>query len=173
MKKIIFFLLITSSIFAQNNVASTKKHEVEWLTIQEAFTRTQKEPRKTIVDVYTAWCGWCKVMDKQTYTNPEVIDYLNKNFYCIHFNAERTDEKLVHHESLRMEIERSLRTLTERQKDVVCYFFGIGVDHPLSLEDIGERYSLTRERVRQIKDKAITKLRNASRSKLLRSYLGT
>jgi RNA polymerase primary sigma factor len=79
-------------------------------------------------------------------------------------NAERTDEKLVHHESLRMEIERSLQTLTDRQKDVVCYFFGIGIDHPLSLEDIGERFHLTRERVRQIKDKAITKLRSTNRS---------
>jgi RNA polymerase primary sigma factor len=87
-------------------------------------------------------------------------------------NTERTDEKLVHHESLRMEIERSLQTLTERQKDVVCYFFGIGVDHPLSLEDIGERFHLTRERVRQIKDKAITKLRSTNRSKHLRFYLG-
>lgn len=87
-------------------------------------------------------------------------------------NAERTDEYLVHHESLRMEIERSLQTLTDRQKDVVCYFFGIGIDHPLSLEDIGERFHLTRERVRQIKDKAITKLRSTNRSKHLRFYLG-
>lgn len=87
-------------------------------------------------------------------------------------NAERTDERLVHHESLRMEIERSLQTLTDRQKDVVCYFFGIGIDHPLSLEDIGERFHLTRERVRQIKDKAITKLRSTNRSKHLRFYLG-
>ncbi len=87
-------------------------------------------------------------------------------------NAERTDEKLVHHESLRTEIERSLRTLTERQKEVVCFFFGIGVDHPLSLEDIGERFHLTRERVRQIKDKAITKLRSTHRCKHLRFYLG-
>lgn len=87
-------------------------------------------------------------------------------------NAERTDEKLVHHESLRMEIERSLCTLTERQKEVVCYFFGIGVDHPLSLEDIGERFHLTRERVRQIKDKAIIKLRSTNRCKHLRFYLG-
>ncbi|MEN9684323.1 MAG: hypothetical protein RLZZ28_109 [Bacteroidota bacterium] len=87
-------------------------------------------------------------------------------------NAERTDEQLVHHESLRMEIERSLRTLTERQKEVVCYFFGIGVDHPLSLEDIGERFHLTRERVRQIKDKAINKLRSTNRCKQLRFYLG-
>lgn len=87
-------------------------------------------------------------------------------------NACKTDEKLVHEESLKMEIDRSLRLLTERQKNVVCFFYGIGVDHPLSLEDIGQRYSLTRERVRQIKDKAITKLRSTSRCKELKVYLG-
>src|SRR4051812_28524303 len=87
-------------------------------------------------------------------------------------NADMTDERLVHTESLSIEIARSLRSLTERQKNVLCYFYGIGVDHPMSLEDIGERYSLTRERVRQIKDKAITKLRSTSRCKELKVYLG-
>ena len=87
-------------------------------------------------------------------------------------NAPETDERLVHEESLKVEINRSLCSLTERQKNVVCFFYGIGVDHPLSLEDIGERYSLTRERVRQIKDKAITKLRTTSRCKELKVYLG-
>jgi RNA polymerase primary sigma factor len=88
-------------------------------------------------------------------------------------NAEKTDAQLDHHDSLKLEIERSLQTLTERQKEVLCYFFGIGVDHPLSLEDIGERFNLTRERVRQIKDKAITKLRTQQKCNLLRSYLGS
>jgi RNA polymerase primary sigma factor len=87
-------------------------------------------------------------------------------------NATKTDMELDHTESLKVEIERSLKTLTERQKEVICYFFGIGVDHPMSLEDIGEKFSLTRERVRQIKDKAITKLRTVNRCKLLRTYLG-
>jgi RNA polymerase primary sigma factor len=87
-------------------------------------------------------------------------------------NVEKTDCALDHRESLKTEIDRSLKTLTERQKEVICYFFGIGVDHPMSLEDIGERFNLTRERVRQIKDKAITKLRTANRCKLLRTYLG-
>ena len=87
-------------------------------------------------------------------------------------NAERAETNIEHKESLKQEIDRSLKTLTERQKEVICFFFGIGVDHPMSLEDIGERYNLTRERVRQIKDKAITKLRSNSRSKMLRSYLG-
>src|ERR1041384_7518533 len=87
-------------------------------------------------------------------------------------NAEKTDAELDHKESLKTEIDRSLKTLTERQKEVICFFFGIGVDHPMSLEDIGEKFNLTRERVRQIKDKAITKLRTNSRSKALRGYLG-
>jgi RNA polymerase primary sigma factor len=87
-------------------------------------------------------------------------------------NAEKTDADLDHKESLIIEIDRSLKTLTERQKEVICFFFGIGVDHPMSLEDIGEKFNLTRERVRQIKDKAITKLRAANRCKMLRTYLG-
>jgi len=87
-------------------------------------------------------------------------------------NADKTDGILVHNESLKTEIDRSLKTLTERQKEVICFFFGIGVDHPMSLEDIGERFSLTRERVRQIKDKAITKLKASNRCQLLRTYLG-
>lgn len=87
-------------------------------------------------------------------------------------NAEKTDGLLVHNESLKTEIDRSLKTLTERQKEVICFFFGIGVDHPMSLEDIGEKFHLTRERVRQIKDKAITKLKTSTRCNLLRTYLG-
>ena len=84
-----------------------------------------------------------------------------------------TDRQLSHGESLRKEIERSLSTLPERQKDIVRLYFGIGLEHPVSLEDIGTQFSLTRERVRQIKDKAILKLRTTSRSKLLKSYLGS
>jgi RNA polymerase primary sigma factor len=88
-------------------------------------------------------------------------------------NAESADEQIGHIDSLRQEIDRSLNTLTERQQEVLRLFFGIGVDHPMSLEDIGDRFGLTRERVRQIKDKAITKLRTTSRSKTLKTYMGT
>ena len=87
-------------------------------------------------------------------------------------NAERAETNIEHKESLKQEIDRSMQSLTERQKEVICYFFGIGIDHPMTLEDIGERFSLTRERVRQIKDKAITKLRTNSRAPELRGYLG-
>jgi RNA polymerase primary sigma factor len=83
-----------------------------------------------------------------------------------------TDSHLDYADSLRREIERSLGTLTDRQADVIKLYFGIGVEHPLSLEDIGDKFGLTRERVRQIKDKAINKLRATNRSKMLKTYLG-
>jgi len=75
-------------------------------------------------------------------------------------------------ESLSIEIKRALKTLTEREEKVVKLYFGLDREHPLTLEEIGEKFELTRERVRQIKEKAIKKLRHASRSNLLRSYLG-
>ena len=75
-------------------------------------------------------------------------------------------------ESLQREIERSLSTLSDREKDVVMLFFGIGKRHGLTLEEIGAKFDLTRERVRQIKEKAIRRLRHNSRSKLLKAYLG-
>lgn len=88
-------------------------------------------------------------------------------------HSPKTDQDLEYTESLRLEIERSLSTLTDRQMDVIKLYFGIGVEHPMSLEDIGDKFGLTRERVRQIKDKAINKLRSANRSKLLKHYLGS
>ncbi|NUN09916.1 MAG: sigma-70 family RNA polymerase sigma factor [Ignavibacteriaceae bacterium] len=75
-------------------------------------------------------------------------------------------------ESLKMEIERALSTLTEREAEVIRLYFGLNKEHSLTLEEIGERFNLTRERVRQIKEKAIRRLRHASRSKNLRAYLG-
>ena len=87
-------------------------------------------------------------------------------------NAEKTDQQMVLTDSLNTEIARTLNILTHRQKEVLVYFFGLGIDHPLSLEDIGERYNLTRERVRQIKDKALDRLRETSQNNLLRGFLG-
>ena len=75
-------------------------------------------------------------------------------------------------ESLRKEIERSLRTLTPREGDVIRLYFGLNGEHPMTLEEIGERFDLTRERVRQIKEKAIRRLKHTSRSRILKSYLG-
>ncbi len=81
------------------------------------------------------------------------------------------DNELVT-ESLRREIERSLSTLTPREADVLRLFFGLNGETALTLEEIGEKFELTRERVRQIKEKAIRRLKQGSRCKLLKSYLG-
>jgi RNA polymerase primary sigma factor len=89
----------------------------------------------------------------------------------VNHDSPRADNELMN-ESLQREIERSLSTLTERERDVVKLFFGIGINHGLTLEEIGAKFDLTRERVRQIKEKAIRRLRHNSRSKLLKTYLG-
>lgn len=86
-------------------------------------------------------------------------------------NSISPDKDLIG-ESLQMEIFRALATLTEREADVVKLFFGLGGKHPHSLEEIGEKFELTRERVRQIKEKAVRRLKHGSRSRLLKSYLG-
>ena len=82
-----------------------------------------------------------------------------------------TDEYLMH-ESLGREIQRSLATLSEKERDVINMYYGIGMNHSLTLEEIGSKFNLTRERVRQIKEKAIRRLRHTSRSTLLKAYLG-
>ncbi|HMQ75856.1 MAG: RNA polymerase sigma factor RpoD/SigA [Flavobacteriales bacterium] len=87
-------------------------------------------------------------------------------------NDSAPADRLLLNESLSKEIERALSTLTERERDVVKLFFGIGINHGLTLEEIGAKFDLTRERVRQIKEKAIRRLRHTSRSKLLKAYLG-
>lgn len=86
-------------------------------------------------------------------------------------DSPRADNTLMT-ESLQREIDRSLSTLTEREREVIKLFFGIGMNHGLTLEEIGAKFDLTRERVRQIKEKAIRRLRHKSRSKLLKAYLG-
>ncbi len=88
-------------------------------------------------------------------------------------NAESVDKKMDFSESLTYEIERSLAVLTPRQREVICLVFGIGGIDPMGLEEIGEKYMLTRERVRQIKDKALEKLRTISQNTSLREFMGT
>ncbi len=86
-------------------------------------------------------------------------------------NASSTDDKLSRRSSLKQELRRSLDTLDSRQQQMICYFFGIGVEYPLSLEAIAIKFDLTPERVRQIKDKAISKLRANKNAGLLQAYL--
>ncbi len=88
----------------------------------------------------------------------------------VNSDSPNADRGLIN-ESLATEIIRALETLTDRERDIIRYFFGIGCSE-MTLEEIGEKFDLTRERVRQIKEKAIRRLRQSSRSKLLKSYLG-
>ncbi|MCA4895098.1 MAG: RNA polymerase sigma factor RpoD/SigA [Cytophagales bacterium] len=86
-------------------------------------------------------------------------------------SEEKPDSGLMT-DSLRREVQRALSTLTQRESDVITLYFGLNGEHALTLEEIGEKFSLTRERVRQIKEKAIRRLRHTSRSKALKPYLG-
>lgn len=86
-------------------------------------------------------------------------------------DSPKADRDLLK-ESLQMEIERTLDTLSEREKEIIKLYFGIGMNHGLTIDEIGEKFDLTRERVRQIKEKALKRLRQSTRSKLLRTYLG-
>ncbi len=61
---------------------------VQWITWEEAMELSKTEPRKIVVDVYTDWCGWCKKMDKATFQDEEIVEYINENYYAIKFNAE-------------------------------------------------------------------------------------
>ena len=102
-----------------------------------------------------------------------LIEGEDSNLYDVLNSGEspNPDKKLLH-ESLRIEINRALETLTPREADVVKLYFGLGEHQPMTLEEIGETFDLTRERVRQIKEKAIRRLKHKSRSKILMTYLG-
>ncbi len=102
-----------------------------------------------------------------------LVEGEDSNLYDVLKSGEspNPDRDLLH-ESLKTEIERALETLTPREADVVRLYFGLGDQHPMTLEEIGETFDLTRERVRQIKEKAIRRLKHTSRSKILKTYLG-
>jgi len=102
-----------------------------------------------------------------------LVEGEDSNLYDVLRSGEspNPDRDLLH-ESLRTEIERALETLTPREADVIRLYFGLGNQHPMTLEEIGETFDLTRERVRQIKEKAIRRLKHTSRSKILKTYLG-
>ncbi len=102
-----------------------------------------------------------------------LIEGEDSNLYDVLRSGESPiPDKNLLHESLRVEILRALDTLTPREADVVSLYFGLGEGHPMTLEEIGETFELTRERVRQIKEKAIRRLKHTSRSKILKTYLG-
>ena len=102
-----------------------------------------------------------------------LVEGEDSNLYDVLKSSESPNpDKELLIDSLRTEIERSLSTLTEREADVIRLYFGLLGNHPMTLEEIGEKFDLTRERVRQIKEKAIRRLKHTSRSRILKTYLG-
>jgi thioredoxin-related protein len=85
---IILFSAISFSSFQQKK----EKQKLNWLTLAEVEEKLKKEPRPVLIDLYTDWCGWCKVMDRKTYANQNVIKYLNEKFYVVKLNAETKAE---------------------------------------------------------------------------------
>ncbi|KXX68763.1 thioredoxin [Flammeovirga sp. SJP92] len=73
-------LVLSQSLWAQD--------KIEWLSFEEAITKSKKEPRKILIDVYTDWCGWCKKMDRSTFSDPSIVKYVNENYYAVKLNAE-------------------------------------------------------------------------------------
>jgi RNA polymerase primary sigma factor len=103
---------------------------------------------------------------------PLVTDEENNMYDVLRSDENTTPETELLYESLRKEIDRAISTLTPREADVIRLYFGLNSKHPMTLEEIGEKFDLTRERVRQIKEKAIRRLKHTSRSKILKTYLG-
>ncbi len=128
-----------------------------------------KELDMTVSDVKVSM----KISGRHVSMDAPLIEGENSNLYDVLNSGESPNpDKSLLHESLKIEILRALETLTPREADVLKLYFGLGDAHPMTLEEIGETFDLTRERVRQIKEKAIRRLKHTSRSKILRTYLG-
>ncbi|GAB4235304.1 MAG: hypothetical protein Tsb0034_09410 [Ekhidna sp.] len=78
-------------ILSLSSAAGVDEEKVNWLTFEEAIALHEKNPKKLLIDLYTDWCGWCKVMDKKTYSKVEIANYINDNFYPVKFNAEQKE----------------------------------------------------------------------------------
>lgn len=91
--KQVMTILLAFILFAGTAFAGEKgKDGINWMTWDEVQVAMKKQPKKVWVDVYTDWCGWCKVMDRKTFSNPDVIKYMNEHFYAVKFNAESKED---------------------------------------------------------------------------------
>jgi len=91
MQKVTLFFIITILFFISVSFIPLKKEKVQWLTVAALQAAYNKNPKPILVDVYTRWCGWCKVMDKETYSNEKVAAYINEHYYAVKLDAERKD----------------------------------------------------------------------------------
>jgi RNA polymerase primary sigma factor len=158
-----------------NKIGSINKINKTYAFLEQSHERPPsaeeiaKELDMTINDVKESM----KNSGRHVSMDAPLVEGEDSNLYDVLRSGEspNPDRDLLH-ESLRTEIERALETLTPREADVIRLYFGLGNQHPMTLEEIGETFELTRERVRQIKEKAIRRLKHTSRSKILKTYLG-
>ena len=158
-----------------NKIGSINKINKTYAFLEQSHERPPsaeeiaKELDMTINDVKESM----KNSGRHVSMDAPLVEGEDSNLYDVLRSGESPNpDKDLLHESLRTEIERALETLTPREADVIRLYFGLGNQHPMTLEEIGETFDLTRERVRQIKEKSIRRLKHTSRSKLLKSYLG-
>ena len=158
-----------------NKIGSINKINKTYAFLEQAHERAPsaeeiaKELDMTINDVKES----LKNSGRHVSMDAPLVEGEDSNLYDVLNSGESPNpDKVLLHESLRTEIERALETLTPREADVVRLYFGLGNQHAMTLEEIGETFDLTRERVRQIKEKAIRRLKHTSRSKILKTYLG-
>lgn len=90
-KKAVFALVACWLVFSFAKVKPTEKEKINWISIQDMNVKMKTDPRPVIIDLYTNWCYWCKMMDKKTYSNSKVISYINSHFYAVKLNAETKD----------------------------------------------------------------------------------
>ena len=95
-----FLLLVACKAKKESAVAEPKCTEITWLTIQEAEKLNKEHPKKIFIDLYTDWCGYCKIMDSKTFSDPRIKEYICANFYAVKFNAERTDTVTFNNDTL-------------------------------------------------------------------------
>ena len=158
-----------------NKIGSINKINKMYAFLEQANERVPsaeeiaKELDMTVSDVKESM----KNSGRHVSMDAPLVEGEDSNLYDVLKSGEspNPDKKLLH-ESLKTEIERALETLTPREADVVRLYFGLHEQHAMTLEEIGETFDLTRERVRQIKEKAIRRLKHTSRSKILKTYLG-
>lgn len=158
-----------------NKIGSINKINKMYAYLEQANERPPsaeeiaKELDMTINDVKESM----KNSGRHVSMDAPLVEGEDSNLYDVLRSGESPNpDRMLLHESLRTEIERALETLTPREADVIRLYFGLGDQHPMTLEEIGETFDLTRERVRQIKEKAIRRLKHTSRSKILMTYLG-
>jgi len=158
-----------------NKIGSINKINKAYAFLEQAHERPPsaqeiaKELDMTVEDVKQS----LKNSGRHVSMDAPLIDGEDSNLYDVLRSGESPNpDKELLHDPLRTEIERSLETLTPREADVIRLYFGLAGQHSMTLEEIGETFDLTRERVRQIKEKAIRRLKHTSRSKILKTYLG-